>query len=226
MKILLTFLFLCFSNTIIFSQTTKYYPAEEFKSTLIEKKVGAMVIYNGTKHSFTLDITDTVRSGGKPYLMTVNKKILKSNLTQFQRKFNFDSLETFFLQQNLLGTMNYLKIRDHNSKDLDKNYEFIVLNGQTFLFWGCEIPASNKIIDKEYYLETICFDQVVVMSTPAMKVDGSDSTTVYNSNKAFLIGIGNTLKLNNYPLNVDRVSKEFKKENLADKPKKKTTSKQ
>jgi hypothetical protein len=223
---ILIFLFLCFSNTVVYSQTTRYYPAEEFKPTLIEKKVGAMIIYNGTKHSFTLDIADTIKSGGKPYLLTVNKKVLKVNVTQFQHRFNFDSLETSFLKQNLLGTMNYLKIRDHNSKDLDKNYEFIVLNGQIFLFWEGKAPVSSKTIDKQYYLETICFDEIVVMYTPVMKGGQSDSTAVYDSNRAFLLSIGSTLKLNNYPLNVNELSREFKKEELADEPARKTSSKQ
>lgn len=211
MKTLITLLLFVFSNFIVFSQPQKYYPAEEFKSSLLHKKNGVFVVYNGSKHSFTMDIVgDSIKPDAKPYLVTVNNKILKSSITQFQRKFNFDSLDEVFLKQNLIGMMNGLKIQQHDSKDLDKNYEFIDLNGQIFLFWACEMPKSNKTIDKQYYLETICFDQVLVLNVSVMKRNDGNSTTSNDNIKEFLTAIGKTLTLNNYPVDLEKLSKELK----------------
>jgi hypothetical protein len=211
MKLFLTLLLLIISDIVALSQQQKYYPAEEFQSSLIRKKKSVIVIYNGSKHSFTMEIAgDSIKPDPKPYLLTVNNKILNINLTQFQRKFGFDSLNEDFLKQNLVGIMNDLKIRHHDSKDLDKKYEFLNLNGNTFLFWTSEMPVSNKTIDKQYYLETICYDQVVVLKVPVMKGEEISLQSTYDNIKTFLTTIGKSLTFNNYPLDVEKLSKELK----------------
>ena len=211
MKISITLLLLVLSNIIALSQPQKFYPAEEFQSSLIRKKKSAIVIYNGSKHSFTIEIVgDSIKPDAKPYLLTVNNKILNINLTQFQRKFGFDSLNEEFLKQNLIGVMNYLKVQHHDSKDFGKKYEFMTLNGKTFLFWTCEMPISNKTIDKQYYLETICYDQVVVLSVPVMKGEEINLQSTYDNIKNFLTTIGKSLVFNNYPLDLEKLSKELK----------------
>jgi hypothetical protein len=210
MKIRITFLLCFFLNITAFSQSTKYYPAEEFESALILKKIGGVVVYNGPKHSFTFNINgDSIRPDSKPYLITTNKRILKPSTMQFQRKFNFDSLDEAFLRENMVGVMNHLKIQQHNSKDLSKNYEFIVINGQTFMFWECEMPAGNKSIDKQYYMETICFDQVLILNIPVMKGD-KRSSSADNNIRDFLTAIAKSLKLNDYPIDIEKLSKELK----------------
>jgi hypothetical protein len=209
MKILIAVFILTLSNVIAYSQSKKDYQAEEFQSSIIRKKKSVIVIYNGLKHSFTMEIAgDSIKPDAKPYLLTVNNKILKTSLTQFQRKFNFDSLNQETLKQNMIGVMNYLKIQHHDSKDLDKKYEIIDLNGRTFLFWSCEMPISNKTIDKEYYLETICYDQVVVLNVPVMKGDEIHMKSTYDNIKTFLTTIGKSLTFNNYPLDLEKFSKE------------------
>jgi hypothetical protein len=211
MKIIITLLLVVLSHIIALSQSQKYYPAEEFKSFLISKKKSVIVIYNSLKHSFTMEIAgDSIKPDAKPYLLTVNNKILKTNLIQFQRKFGFDNLNEEFLKQNLIGVMNHLKIQHHDSKDLGKKYEFITLNGKTFLFWTSEMPKSNKTIDKQYYLETICYDQVVVLNVPVMKGEEITLQSTYDNIKTFLTTIGKSLTFNNYPLDVGKLSKELK----------------
>lgn len=200
-----------FSNIIALSQPQKYYSAEEFQSSLIRKKKSVVVIYNGPKHSFTMEIAgDSIKPDAKPNLITVNNKILRTELMQFQRKFGFDSLNEEFLKQNLIGVMNHFKIQRHDSKDLGKKYEFINLNGKTFLFWACEMPVSDKAIDKQYYLETTCYDQVVVLNVPVMKGEEVKLQSTYDNIKNFLTTIGKSLAFNNYPLDLDKLSKELK----------------
>src|SRR5437879_3872731 len=101
MKIFITLLLLVLSNIIALSQSQKYYPAEKFQSSLIRKKKSIITIYNGSKHSFTMEIVgDSIKPDANPSFLTVNNKILKTSLTQFQRKFDFDSLNEEFLKQN------------------------------------------------------------------------------------------------------------------------------
>jgi hypothetical protein len=194
----------------VFSQTQKDYEAEEFKSTLLlKKKTGAILVYNGSKRSFTIDfIADTIKPDSKPYLIKANNNILKPSLFPSGRTLHSDSLNEEFESKSMRGVMNYLKIQHFNSKDFDKNYEFIDINGKTFLFWMVETPKANKTIDKQYYIETVCFGRVLVLNASMAYEMPSNSTIISDNTKDFLISIGKTLKLNNYPVDIKKIAKE------------------
>ncbi|MDF2438294.1 MAG: hypothetical protein K0Q95_2670 [Bacteroidota bacterium] len=203
-------LFLCAHFTICFSQGNKYHEPEEFNSNLILGKKKAVVVYNGTKHSFSYEVVgDTIKPANKPYVLTVDHKLLKEYTTPINRKSDFDHLQEEFLRENLIGNMNYLKIQYHYSKDIDSNYEFMSLNGKTFIFWESLGASWNKKVDKQYYFITFCFDQLVFWTIPVMKGEQTKLTT-FDKIRTTFIGIGNSLTLNNYPLDIEKLSNELK----------------
>jgi len=213
MKRLIAILFFCLSNFYVFSQAT--YKAEPFKAALMQTKTGAMVVYNGKKHSFTIDIiSDSIKPSKHPNFVIVDNKVLQASIISFQSKLDFDNLDEEAQIKNLLGYMNYELDYVKNqlkSKDLNEKYEFIKLNDKIFIFWTYDMPKSNESIDKQCYLVTICFDQMLILNTPLTKGKQSYYTESFDKLKEFLLSIGKTLKLNNYSIDLNKLYNDLNK---------------
>ena len=105
MKPLITLLIIFLTNAISYSQST--YKAEEFQSALMETKTGAMVVYTGQKHSFTIDVNGEVSPTEDPNFINVGNKILQSLIIPFPSKIDFENLSEKAIKENLLGYMDY-----------------------------------------------------------------------------------------------------------------------
>jgi len=139
MKRLLTFLIISLSGLLAYSQDN--YKAESFKAALLQTKTGAMVAYNGEKHSFTIDIIgDTIKPTEHPNFVIVDNRILQSSIIPFQTKLDFKNMNEDSQKKNLLGYMKYELDYDKeqlNSKDLNEKYEFVTLNDSCFGYLIC-----------------------------------------------------------------------------------------
>ena len=212
MKKTITFLLFCFTSLVVFCQPT--YKAEEFQSAVMQKKNGALVVFTGQYHSFTMDIIgDSIKPSNEPNFITVDNKILQLSNIPFPSKVDYENLSDEIQKNNLLGYMNYeMKyIKEQlNLKSLNEKYEFITLNDKICMFWKYDMPKSYKTIDKQCYLITNCFDQILVLNSPVTKGEKSNSTS-YDSIKDFLLTIGKTLKLNNHTIDLENLYKEINK---------------
>jgi hypothetical protein len=202
----MTLLILTLTSLLCFSQS---YKAEGFKSALMQTKTGAMVVYTGETHSFTIEIIgNDIKPSDKPNFMTVDNKILQSSIIPFQTQLEFEKLSEEAQKKNLLSYMDYeMKyIKDQlKAKNLNENNEFISLNNELFLFWTYDMPKSYKTIDKQCYLVTICFDQMLILNSPV------DSGKSFKEIKDFLLNIGNTIKLSDHSIDLNKLYEELNK---------------
>ncbi len=186
------------------------YKAEEFQSGLMKTKTGAMIVYTGSNHSFTLEIlSDNLKPSEQPNFVIIDNIIFQSVIMPFQQKLDFENLSIETQKSNLLGYMNYEL--DYFKNELKQNilnekYEWIKLNEKLFLFWFYDMPKSNKQIKKQIYLTTICFDHILNLNTPLMR-DKDD----FNFNKELLTKIGKSLKLKNEPIDLNILYNELNK---------------
>jgi len=200
MKRFIYFLLLSLAFSDVFSQTE--YKAEEFQSALMQTKSGAIIVYTGTEHSFTTEIVGNVMPGDKPNFVTVDNKILQCIILPFHTQLNFDSLSEDTHKEQLAGYMEYELdyIREQlGSKKLKEEYEFVTLNDKIFLFWSYDMPKSFSSVDKQCYLVTICFDQLLILNSPVV------SGKPLEEFKEFLTTIGKTLKLNNQTIDLEKL---------------------
>ena len=214
MKRLLTFIIIGFTNLLtVHSQDT--YKAESFKAALLQTKTGAMVVYNGEKHSFTVDIIgDTIKPTEHPNFVIVDNRILQSSILPFETKLDFENMDIDSQKKNLLGYMKYELDYDKEqlkSKNLNEKYEFVSLNNKIFLFWTFDMPKSNETVAQQCALVTICFDQILVLNMPVTKGKQIRKLETYDKIKEYLLSTGKTLKLNNHTLDLNKLYYELKK---------------
>lgn len=206
MRQLILLIIFSLTNLMLYSQTT--YKAEDFKSALMQTKSGAIIVYTGQQHSFTIDIVGKITPSEKPNFVTVDNKILQSSIIPFETKLDFEKLSEEAQKKNLLGymdyEMNYIK-EQLKSKNLNEKYEFITLNNKIFLFWSYDMPKSYKAVDKQCYLVTICFDQMLILNCPV------DNGKTFIDIKDMLTNIGKTLKLNNNTIDLEKLYNELNK---------------
>jgi hypothetical protein len=202
LPILLTFIL---SNSFCFSQN---YQAEKFQAAMMQKKDGALIVYTGQKHSFTIDIiADSVKPSDQPNFLIADGKIIQSKIIPFKTKLDFDNLSEEAQKKNLLGYMDYEMdyIKEQlKSKKLNESNEFINLNNKIFLFWTYDMPKNYPTIAKQCYFVTICFDQILILNSPVDKVKTLEEV------KGFLINIGKTLKQNDKIIDLNKLYYELK----------------
>lgn len=214
MKRLLAFLIIGFA-VLMTVNSQENYKAETFKAALMQTKTGAMIVYNGEKHSFTIDIIgDTIKPTDHPNFVQVDNGILLVSIIPFETRLDFENMSTDSQKKNLLGYMKYEFEYDKeqlNSKDLKEKHEFVSLNGRVFLYWTFDMPESNETVAKQCTLITICFDQIVALNMPVTKGKQSGSPGTYDKIKEYLLSTGKTLKLNDHILDLNKLYYDLKK---------------
>lgn len=204
MKKITTILFLAFSF-IAFTQVP--YKAEEFESALLQSKTGAFLVFNGEKHSFTIDLLGKITPNEKPNFLSINDNILQTLIIPFETKLDFENLTEIEQKENLIAYHNYELdyVKEQlNVKKLNEKYEFVKLNGKVFLKWTYDMPKSFNSVDKQSYLITICFDQILILNAPI--INGKK----LNEIQELLLKIGKTLKLINQPLDLEKLYNDLK----------------
>jgi len=152
--------------------------SENFKSALMEKKGGAVVVYSSDKHSFTLDlVSNNIKPQNKSGLISIDNKVLQFILIP-NETINADSASEAYQKAALLGYMNYEL--DYVKNDLKLAYtnlvtEWVVINNKFFLSWRYDMPGemikNESSIRKQINLSGICFGHVLNLNTPFGKSD-------------------------------------------------------
>ena len=204
MKRLINSILLSILVLAVFSQ--EKYTAEKFQAALMERKVGAYVVYTGDKHSFMLTIDEKITPSNQPNMVKIGNNLLQCSITPFTSRLNVDSLSVEIQMSNLEAYMKYEMdyIKEQlKSKKLNEQYELATFNNRLFIFWYYDMPKPYKSIDKQCYLATICFDQILVLNCPVQRGQQQDEI------KLLMVNIARTLKLNNHPIDLDKLYKEI-----------------
>lgn len=180
--------------------------AEKFTPALMEAKFGAKLVYTSDSRSFTFDIvTNDVKPMDKPNLIQVDKHLVQFVLISNKA---LSQTDTSAARQHaeLQGYMQYeLDYITGEAKleisDIQKS--FISINGKLFLLWYYKMPADNNSVRQQINLSTLCFGQAFNINSPVTK----DETLEINKN--LLIKIAETLKMNNFKIDLNALYKEL-----------------
>ena len=170
------------------------YKAEEFEAALLQAKYGALLMYNGQTNSFSIRFeSKSVEPTDKANFLKVDNILMQSSITPFTQALDFKNLGIDTQQKFLSGWKAYEKkwVEEQLKIKLIEKEEFIDISDKTFLYWTYDMPKTkNKdSVDKQVYLVTICFDQLLILNGPVEK--GKKEETV----KDKLLTVAKTLTL-------------------------------
>jgi hypothetical protein len=180
------------AGMLLFSNAFGQYKAEEFQPAVIETKFGALIIYNGTRNSFTLQINSkSIESTDQENFLMIDKKLVQSSIIPFTEEFDFSKLSIEQQKQLLTGYKEYEKefIQEQLKSKLVEYEQFLNLEGKIFKYWSFNMPPGNSSVSKQIYLFTICFDQILILNGPVLKNESE------NELKSLLIGLAKTIAL-------------------------------
>lgn len=197
--------------TMISFQATGQYKAEEFQAALLEAKYGALLVYNGHTNSFSIKFASkSVEPTDRPNFIRVDDILMQSSIIPFTQELDFKNLDNETQRKLLTAWKTYEKkwVEEQLKLKLSEKEEFIDISSRAFLYWTYDMPKSiNKdLVDKQVYLVTICFDQLLILNGPVEK--GKREETI----KDKLLTVARTLTLYpNQTQDLEKLYHELKK---------------
>jgi hypothetical protein len=190
-----------------FSQTN------EFKVALLKEKKGAVMVFAGKRHSFTLDIKgDSIKATDQPNYVSVDEMILQVACVPVPGGIDASKLPLEQQREALNGYVDYemdyfRKELNLDIKDLKK--EWLVIQGRQFLLWYFDMPKPTKKTTgdltqktaRQVYLSGIWFDQVLDLNDALL-----DSRDLEKA-KALLYPIARSLKSHEGELDIEAFAK-------------------
>lgn len=170
------------------------YVPEDFQAVLLKAKYGAMLVYNGQKNSFSIKfISKSFKPTDKENFVTVDDYIINSSIIPFQVEVDFDQLEESEQRVFLSEWKKYEKawVEEQLKETLNEKEEFLTIGGRLFIYWSYDMPKSDDpdAVDKQVYLVSACFDQMLVLSGPVEKKKSEVAL------KDKLVGIAKTMEV-------------------------------
>ncbi|TXH27550.1 MAG: hypothetical protein E6Q96_06360 [Cyclobacteriaceae bacterium] len=187
------------------------YKAENFEAALLQAKYGALLVYNGHTNSFTLRFeSKSVEPTDKPNFIKVDNVLLQSSLTPFTQEFDSKNLDNEAQRKLLTAWKAYEKkwVEEQIKVKMTERAEFIDISSRSFLYWSYDMPKSKdkSSVDKQVYLVSICFDQLLILNGPVEK--GKTEEAI----KEKFLTIANTLTLYpNQTQDIEKLYHELKK---------------
>lgn len=167
--------------TILLTTSQGGFRAETFKPQLVRTEYGAKLIFNGTRHTFSIRFeSPDIKPTEKPNFIIMDNQLIQTNLIPFQKDFGFDSL-SINKQKELLNRYKEFEkkhVEKALSMKLKEREAFAVFNRKLFKSWLYQMPPKNPSVARQVYFMTICFDQILVISAPVAK--GENDRTVIN----------------------------------------------
>jgi hypothetical protein len=187
------------------------YKAEEFEAALLQAKYGALLVYNGQINSFSLRFeAKSIEPTNNPNFLIVDNILMQSSITPFTQELDFKNLDNETQKKYLTAWRAYEKkwVEEQLKFKLTEKEEFIDISNRPFLYWTYDMSKDkNKdSVDKQVYVVTICFDQLLILSGPVEK--GKKEETI----KEKLLTIAKTLTLyRNQTQDIEKLYHELKK---------------
>lgn len=156
---------------LIAISTQAQYQPEEFQTVKLKARYGVMVVYNGRANSFAFRIeADSVGNTENPDFLWVDGKRFHAAIVPFlQSSKTPDEAE----QKRLLEAYRKYEQR-YIEKEMDKGpltgkSEIMNINNKPMLFWTLTMPKDDKTLVKQFFIFTICFDQMLTFNAPVEK---------------------------------------------------------
>jgi len=200
-KYYLLFLSAIISGVAFSQENNAAATGDEFEAAFVPAKagVGAMIVYTGENHSFTIEIKGKdIKNNGQPNYLMVGDQIVQSAILPIPKKTEVENPPLVKQREILRTYINYEL--DYFKNTLKQGYsnlkmDWEIVNGRQFVYWHFDMPKDdNKHVKKQIYVSTICFNQILDLNAPVFDD--------YYKAKDILTQMANSVKLYNSHLDV------------------------
>ena len=150
---------------------------EEFESGFIPYPKGALILFSGTQHSFSVDIvSDSVRPTEQPNFVLVDGQVVQCINIGIPEDIDVKDLDDERTKEILRGYIDYelAYFKDELEQDYENlSIDYVVINKRLFAVWSLEMPKLRDKVEKQIYMTTVCFNQILNLNSPV--VTGSDA---------------------------------------------------
>jgi len=176
---------------------------DKYQTGLFKTNDGAMLVYTSSRKSFRMDfVSQNIEPSENPNSFAIDSISIISQITPAKGNMEYDSLTTEQQKTSINLYMNNEII--HKFDITPPVTEWLTINNKLFLFWYYNLNDDKSDIDKQMFLTTLCFDQILNLSTPLPKAGGD-----FNKNKSLLIKTAKSLKLINSGINLQALYEEL-----------------
>jgi hypothetical protein len=200
---LLLFFLLGLLPTLVLAQAAD----ETFEAALLQTKTGAMLVYNGSQHAFSVQFTGRVEPSKNPNFLTLNGQVVQAAIIGYGSNGDVSDLPEDTQKKFLLSYQQHEGT--YFRKELkvpitDEKTTFVRHGNHLFLSWTFGMLHRTKAqVKQQFYLVAICFNQALVLNCPV--------TTPAESIRAqqLLAAIADTLVLHDEPVDLTKLYKEL-----------------
>ena len=132
--------------------------------------------------------------------------IFRPFVLPYQNVTDYDKMSDEKKKETLLNYINYefSYFKKDQKQDISNlKYEWVILNNKLFIYWIYDMPMSNKTVERQIYLTTVCFDNILTLNLPFLT--NTKSLDIY---KELLLGIGKSYKSYNSTVDLDKIYSE------------------
>jgi hypothetical protein len=180
MKSFFLTIFIMTFSAVVIGQTDMY--KEDFEFSYLPKRDGGQILYNGTKHSFTIDVvSDSINTTEFPNFIKVDGHIVQTTIVALPSdNLDLNSLTTDQQKEALEAYVDYEL--EYFDKELQLKYtnlkkEWKTIHTKLWLIWNIDIPEQKKVeniaqqVTAQIYASTICFNQILDINIPLFPAD-------------------------------------------------------
>ncbi len=185
-----------------FAQPAKQ--VEEFNGYLMQTKKGALFVFNGSSHAFSIEvISNKLKPTNDQLALLIDNIIFRPFVLPYRTVTEFDKMPDQRQKELLQNYINYEFdfFKNDQKQDISNlSYEWLTLNDKLFIYWIYDMPKSNKMVEKQMYVTTICFDNVLTLNMPLQSKSKS-----LEFHKGLLIDISRSYKAYNTVVDLDKM---------------------
>jgi len=191
---------------------------ETFEAALLQTKTGAMLVYNGSQHAFSIQFTGRVEPSKNPNFLTLNGQVVQAAIIGYgsngdvsdlpedtQKKFllSYQQHEgTYFRKELKVPITDFRK--ELKVPITDEKTAFVRHSNHLFLSWTFGMLHRTKAqVKQQFYLVAICFNQALVLNCPV--ITPAEAIRA----QQLLAAIADTLVLRDEPVDLTKLYKEL-----------------
>lgn len=182
---------------------------ETFEAALLQMKTGALLVFNGSQHAFSVQFTGQVTPSERPGFLSLNGQLMQAATVGYGSNGDVSDLPEDTQKKFLIGYQQHESAYVRHELKVPVAHEktaFVRYGNHLFLSWEYDTPFRNKNkVQRQLYLVAICFNQALVLNCPLAKL--TDAAPA----QALLAAVASTLTLRDAPVDLTKLYKELQK---------------
>ncbi|MDP4148835.1 MAG: hypothetical protein Q8927_16415 [Bacteroidota bacterium] len=161
-------------------------------ASLLPGRRHSLIAWSGKGHAFTMEVPGkSAKPSDLPGFITIDNQIVQTTLVAASQNIDLNYLTINREKDILTKYMNYELA--YYKKRLKQDYsnvqtEWLTMQGHIFLLWYFDMPKDYKLVNRQVYLSTLFFDQIMDLNAPLFTIGD------FNRARELLVRLAGSLK--------------------------------